>query len=395
MSIIASKGNSATVTFTNPQEIIISHADDSIKIGDGTDLLAINADGSINVVQAAGGATSANQATEIARLDSLVAKDFATQTTLASILTDLQAKADLAETQPVSVAGVSTAAKQDLLLTELQLKADLTETQPVSLATLPALVAGSANIGDVDVLTLPSIPAGSNNIGDVDVLTLPALSAGSNNIGDVDVLTLPALVTGSAIIGRVGIDQTTPGTTNKVSIGTDGTVALNAAIPTGANVIGQVTANAGTNLNTSLLNLESTQVLIKAKTDNIDVALSTRTKPSDLQLVDNRRVQTILFANINVNTSGDNTIIAADATKKIKVLQYTLIVSNQAISIIWKSGASNISGIMPIGANGGIASPFVPASAGHLIETTVNNALILNLSISQQVGGHLTYILEA
>lgn len=48
MSIIASKGNSANVTFTNPQEIVISHTDDSIKIGDGTDLLAVNADGSIN-----------------------------------------------------------------------------------------------------------------------------------------------------------------------------------------------------------------------------------------------------------------------------------------------------------------------------------------------------------
>jgi hypothetical protein len=44
----------------------------------------------------------------------------------------------------------------------------------VSLATLPALVAGTANIGDVDVLSLPAIPAGTNNIGDVDVLTLPA-----------------------------------------------------------------------------------------------------------------------------------------------------------------------------------------------------------------------------
>lgn len=48
MSIIASKGNSANVTFTNPQEIVISHADDSIKVGDGTDLLVINSDGSIN-----------------------------------------------------------------------------------------------------------------------------------------------------------------------------------------------------------------------------------------------------------------------------------------------------------------------------------------------------------
>lgn len=34
------------------------------------------------------------------------------------------------------------------------------------------------------------------------------------------------LSAGTAIIGKVGIDQTTPGTTNKVSIGTDGTVSV-------------------------------------------------------------------------------------------------------------------------------------------------------------------------
>jgi hypothetical protein len=48
MGIIASKGGSSSVTFTNPQEIVISHTDDSIKIGDGIDLLAVNSDGSIN-----------------------------------------------------------------------------------------------------------------------------------------------------------------------------------------------------------------------------------------------------------------------------------------------------------------------------------------------------------
>jgi len=57
----------------------------------------------------------------------------------------------------------------------------------------------------VDVITLPALPAGSNNIGDVDVLSLPALPAGSNNIGDVDVLTLPALPTGANTIGSVGV----------------------------------------------------------------------------------------------------------------------------------------------------------------------------------------------
>ena len=55
-------------------------------------------------------------------------------------------------------------------------------TLPVSLATLPALTASTANIGDVDVLTLPALPAGTNNIGDVDVLTVngvaPAFGTG-------------------------------------------------------------------------------------------------------------------------------------------------------------------------------------------------------------------------
>lgn len=88
------------------------------------------------------------------------------------------------------------------LLTELQAKADLAETQPVSLATLPALVAGAANIGDVDVL---SIAAGDNNIGNVDLAS--ALPAGANNIGDVDLAS--AIPAGSALIGRVNLDPQT------------------------------------------------------------------------------------------------------------------------------------------------------------------------------------------
>ena len=51
-----------------------------------------------------------------------------------------------------------------------------------------------------------------------------------------------SLPVGSSIIGKVGIDQTTPGTTNLVSIGTNGTVAIGTALPTGANTIGTVNA---------------------------------------------------------------------------------------------------------------------------------------------------------
>lgn len=75
-----------------------------------------------------------------------------------------------------------------------------------SITTLPALVAGTANIGDVDVLTLPSIPAGNNNIGDVDIATI---AAGNNNIGDVDVASIAA---GNNNIGDVDVASIAAGT---------------------------------------------------------------------------------------------------------------------------------------------------------------------------------------
>ena len=70
-----------------------------------------------------------------------------------------------------------------------------------------AAIAGDATNGlDVDVTRLPALPAGTNNIGDVDVLTLPALAAGTNNIGDVDVLSIAA---GETHIGEVGMADDT------------------------------------------------------------------------------------------------------------------------------------------------------------------------------------------
>ena len=54
-----------------------------------------------------------------------------------------------------------------------------------------------------------------------------------------------SITAGSTIIGKVGIDQTTPGTTNKVNIGTDGTVAIGTALPAGSAAIGKLAANSG------------------------------------------------------------------------------------------------------------------------------------------------------
>ena len=55
-----------------------------------------------------------------------------------------------------------------------------------------------------------------------------------------------ALAAGTNIIGKVGIDQTTPGTTNKVSIGTDGTVGVTALPQATTKVLVTPTVTAAT-----------------------------------------------------------------------------------------------------------------------------------------------------
>lgn len=108
-------------------------------------------------IDTTGLATESKQDDAITQLTSIAGEDFATQTTLAALLVELQAKADLTETQPVSAASLplptgaateATLASIDgkdfatqttlaALLVELQAKADLTETQPVSLSSAP------------------------------------------------------------------------------------------------------------------------------------------------------------------------------------------------------------------------------------------------------------------
>jgi len=106
-----------------------------------------------------------NGAATDAKLDTLIAKDYATQTTLAAILAKI-------------IAAPATEAKQDTEITHLS--AIQTAVQLIDNAI-------SGNEMQVDVITLPSIPAGTNNIGDVDVLTLPAIPSGTNTIGDVGI----------------------------------------------------------------------------------------------------------------------------------------------------------------------------------------------------------------
>jgi hypothetical protein len=131
----------------------------------------------------------------------------ATQATLASLLTELQAKANLTQTQPISAAslplpaGAASQATLSSILTELSGKADLTETQPVSVAAMPlptgaatqttlasllTELQGKADLGEtqpISAATLP-LPAGAS--------TAASQSTGNTSLSNIDTKT-PAL----------------------------------------------------------------------------------------------------------------------------------------------------------------------------------------------------------
>ena len=122
-------------------------------------------------------------------LTSLDGKDYATQATLANILTQLN----------------TTGLKK----------------------IIDALPAGDNNIGNVDVVTLPAIPAGTNNIGDVDVVSsvLPtgaAVAAKQDALIAKDFATEATLASVQATLAQGGIPATTLETTHQNAATTDG-----------------------------------------------------------------------------------------------------------------------------------------------------------------------------
>jgi len=201
----------------------------------------------------------------------------------------------------------------------------------------------------VDVKTLPNVSLASqanpfssalpisDSGGSLTVdgtVSVNPLPAGNNNIGDVDVATLPAIPAGDNIIGRTKITE-------------------------GINVVSI----------TSGINPDSSK------------------KALDVNVVQSKTYKT---AKIDHGTSGDNTIVAAVAGKKIKVYAVVLVVSG-AVNCKWKSGSNDISGDMNFNGKGEGYSQSVSPPAFLLVNTNVNEALILNLSAAVAVDGYVCY----
>lgn len=96
------------------------------------------------------------------------------------------------------------------------------------------------------------------------------------------------------------------------------------------------------------------------------------------------------FAAISASSSGNNTLVAAVTSKKIRVLAMSLM-ANGTVNAKMQSGASgtDLTGLYYLIANTGFVLPFNPAG---WFETAATTLLNLNLSSAIAVGGCLTYI---
>jgi len=188
--------------------------------------------------------------------------------------------------------------------------------------------------------------------------------------------------TASSLNATVKTDQTTHGTTDLVAaditkvngsaVATgNGTASgsIRVALPTdGTGVVG---LNAGTNLVGKVSSSNETSTMYDGTT-----ALTPK------------------FAAISAASSGNNTLIAANATKKLRILAINFIsaaanniyITNGAGGTALWAGSTNKANF---GANGGIVLPYNPVG---WFETSANTALVANLSAASAIGGSITYV---
>lgn len=272
------------------------------------------------------------------------------------------------------------------------------------------LVDGSKNLKTV---VNAALPAGTNVIGHVIVDTAPTTAVTGTFFQatqPVSASSLP-LPTGAATSAKQPA-LGTAGTASSDVVTVQGIASMTALKVDGSGVTqpvsGTVTANAGTNMSTASLALETggnlATIAGAVSTSKVNVNLSSGSIPAGTNLIgevsasnetstiyNGTTALTPLFSTISASSSGSNTVVSATAGKRIRVLQWDAV-ATAAVSITWQTstGPTALSGAYPFAANGGISSPFSPVG---LFQTASGDNLVLNLGTATLVAGRLVYVL--
>lgn len=220
---------------------------------------------------------------------------------------------------------------------------------------------GATRTIDFSVMHHPGVVSGVTAAAMVSTHTRPmahqsklveALPAGTNNIGDVDVLSLPALPAGTNTIGKLAANS-------GVDIGDVDVTSIAA----GTNEIGRVGS-------------KSFNGVLKDDSG------------------DDVTVKTAVIGPFTAAGSGNTTIVAANATKRIRVIGIYFAVrdaANHIANFTDGAGGASLFGILVL--NGNISHSFTAPDGGFLCQTTVNTALVFNLSQNvDEAVGRVVYI---
>lgn len=221
----------------------------------------------------------------------------------------------------------------------------------------------------------------------------------------VSIATAPVLVAGSALIGKVGLDQTTPGTTNAVSVAqlgsttvstgngvvgagvqrvalasdSTGIVALPAA---GTSVVG--TKAAGTAAATSLLAGQVFNSTAPTLTDGQQAAAQADTAGSHFVNTEGKKATYSAGLNVSIAASAtDVVVLSGSASKTVRVTRITLngiaTANTTAAIALVKRSTANTGGTVgstptPVpldSSNGAVTAVLVDYTANPTTGTTV------------------------
>jgi hypothetical protein len=290
--------------------------------------------------------------------------------------------------------------------------------------TVVDLTGDNANGLDVDVTRI------NGNVNIVGVGTAGSASGGVLTVqGAASMTPLQIADNGGSLsiddgAGSITVDGSVAITNASLTVINAGTFAVqvSGALPAGTNAIGKLAANSGVDIG----DVDVTSVPSDPFGANADAASATGSISAKLRFIASTGIPitgtvtvgshavtnagtfavqselesssirtggtaaTPKFAIIDAATSGDNTLVAAVASKKIRVLSLMLVAAG-TVTVRFESGASGtaLSGQMNLVANSGFTLPFNPLG---WFETAVNTLLNLELSGAVSVDGMLTYV---
>lgn len=94
---------------------------------------------------------------------------------------------------------------------------------------------------------------------------------------------------------------------------------------------------------------------------------------------------------INISTSGDNTIIAAPANGQYLAIDFISFIPTTAVSIQFKTGSTNYGGALPLDAKQALTWENSSRNQDGVITCGNNEAFVMNLDGNVQVGGIIRY----